>query len=286
MAYVGNSPENETVLRLQARKSFSLGLWIEDQNGTPLNITGCIFRFVARKKVVDADSDDTNNLIANYLGAIQAPTLGYLTFNLQAAELDWKPGEYEYTIVMSDEGFSTVIVAGVIQLEQNTEFSSMGESYSPAAPPSALRVVMRQNASIVVRTGPTLAPGEALFTTEDEKKLDEIYAGKLAEGTTLNADLIPDGLTKVIMTVAERNQLANLSLEWDDILGKPDFGDIITRDAAEFILKGGINATTDFASGEVPNTRLPFVSAMRGIVVGTAAPVAGNPGRITLKYTP
>src|SRR6478736_5544400 len=191
MAYVGNSPESETVLRLQARKSFALGLWIEDNNGNPLDITGCLFRIVARKKVVDADNDDTNNLISNYQGQIQAATLGYLTFNLQAAELDWKPGEYEYSITMSDEGYTTVIVDGVIQMEQNTEFASTTESYAPAAPPTALRVIMRQSASIIVRTGPTLAPGEALFTTEDERKLDEIYAGMLADGATLNADMIP-----------------------------------------------------------------------------------------------
>jgi len=286
MAYVGNSPESETVLRLQARKSFSLGVWIEDQNGKPLDITGCSFRFVARKKVVEADNDDTGNLIANYMGLIQAPTLGYLTFNFQAAELDWTPGEYQYTITLSDAGFSTVIVQGVIQLEQNTEFTSMTESYVPGAPPTALRVVLRENASIIVRTGPTLAPGEALFTVDDERKLDEIYAGKLAEGSTLNADMIPDGTTKVIMTLAERNQLANLSLEWDDIIGKPDFGDIITHDVSEFILKGGINASTDFASGTIPTARLPIVSSQPGMVITTGAPVAGNPGRITLKYTP
>jgi hypothetical protein len=283
--YTGNTPSEEVVLRLMARKSFSLGLWIEDKNGKPLDITGCQIGIVARKRVGSTVIDDSENLITNYLADISAGTLGYAVFSWQATDLDWKPGEYEYAVTLLDQGYSSVILKGPIQLEQNTEFGSLGSTYDPAAPPTSLRVVLRDSKNITVQVGPTLAPGQALFTTDDEKKLDEIYAGKLAEGQTLNADMIPDGVEKVMMTIAERNQLANLSLEWDDIQGKPAFGTASLEDV-EFFVRTGAGAASDIATGTLHKDRVPWVSALNGIVTTTSAPAGGNPGRITLKYTP
>ncbi|QDF16985.1 minor tail protein [Microbacterium phage YellowPanda] len=283
MAYTGNSPVDEVVLRLQARKSFSLGVWVVDSNDKPLDVTGCILRFVARKKVTSGIIDDSGNLVTNSQAIVMAPTLGYFAFNFQAAELNWTPGEYEFAVVLSDEGYTATIIRGVIQLEQNTEFTSIDETFSPAAPPTHLRAIMREGVAIKVRTGAVLSPGEATFTTEDEKKLDELYAGALAEGQTLNADMIPDGMGKVIMTVAERLKLANLVLEWEDIQNKPAFGDIITRDASEFVLKAQGDAG-DIATGILNNNRVPMVMELRGITHGTAAPANGTPNTLYLKH--
>ena len=284
MAYTGNSPVDQVVLRLQARKSFSLGIWIEDDNQRPLDITGCTLRFVARKSVPGSVNDDSGNLVSSSVAAIMAPTLGYAVFSFQAAELDWTPGEYMFSIVLSDSGYSTVVVHGIIQLEQNTEFTSLTETYSLSDPPTALRAIMRESHTIRVRTGPALAPGQATFSIEDEQRLAELYAGAVSDGVALNADLIPDGQAKVMMTVAERLQLANLSLEWDDILGKPAFGDIITRNASEFILKAQGSAT-DIVSGVFNNARVPTVMGLRGISAGTGAPPSGNPNTLYLKYS-
>ncbi|QNN98083.1 minor tail protein [Microbacterium phage Fede] len=283
MTYAGNSPHDEVVLRLQARKSFSFGVWITDQNNRPLDIQACILRFVARKSVPSTVNDDTGNLISNSLAVITAPAAGYAVFSFQASELDWEPGEYQFSITLDDGGYTATIVKGVIQLEQNTEFTSMTEDYVPGPPPTALSVILRNSVTLQVRTGPTLAPGESTFTQADEQKLDEIYAGMLAEGQTLNADLIPDGTGKVIMTVAERLKLANLELAWDDITGKPDFGDIITHDAAEFVTKLGGDAG-DIISGVFNKARIPTVMNLNGISHGTAAPPSGNPNTLYLKH--
>ena len=59
MAYIGNSPTSETVLRLEARKSFALGLYIQDANGRPLDITDASIRLVAKKLPLRAT--DTND---------------------------------------------------------------------------------------------------------------------------------------------------------------------------------------------------------------------------------
>ncbi|QYC53803.1 minor tail protein [Microbacterium phage EugeneKrabs] len=283
MAYTGNSPVDEVVLRLQARKSFSLGVWIADQNDNPLDITGCTLRFVARKSVPSTVIDDGDNLVTNSVAVVNAPTLGYAIFSFQASELDWTPGEYLFAIVLSDEGYSATIVQGHIELEQNTEFTSITETYSPAAPPTHLRALLRDGVALKVRTGPMLKPGEATFTNEDEKKLDELYAGAVAEGQILNADLIPDGLTKVMMTTAERFKLANLTLEWADINGKPDFGDIITHDVSEFVRKTQGDAG-DIVTGVFNNNRIPTVMGLRGISHGTGAPPSGQPNTIYLKH--
>lgn len=287
MSYVTNSPADQVVLRLQARKSFALGLWIQDQNGNPLNISGTTIRLVIRKNVPAGTTNDSGNLIQSSLATLVDAPAGYAKFNLQAAELDEVPGEYLFSIVLSFEGYSSVIVGGLVEIEQNTEFTSITESYSPGAEmATALAVLLRGNTAITVRTGPSLAPGAVTFTYDDEKKLDELYAGAVAEGEVLNADMIPDGLVKVIMTTAERDKLANLEMNWSDIQGKPDFGDIITYDAAQFILKGAVNATTDITAGTIDKARVPFVTALRGIVITTSAPPGGNPGVMYLKYTP
>ena len=287
MSYLSNGPVDQVVLRLMARKSFALGIFVQDQNGNPLDITGCTFHILMRKSIPSTTVDDSGNLIINSTGVIQAPTLGFLRFELQAADLNQAPGEYLFSIVMISDGYSSVLVNGSIELEQNAEFASVGEIYESSETMStALAVVLDGSRSISVRTGPTLAPGEATFSSDDERKLDELYAGAVQDGTILNADLIPDGLAKVMMTVAEREALANLSLEWDDIQGKPNFGSAALLNEEDVILSGQINASDDFGSGVIPKAFLPFVSQSQGVVVTTAAPPGGAPGTLYLKYTP
>jgi hypothetical protein len=281
--YTGNTPQDETILRLQARKSFAFGVWVEDFNGNPLDIVNSSFRMVARKSVPSTVNDDSGNLLTNSHGTVVAAALGFVRFSLQASELDWEPGEYGFTIVISEGGYSAVLVKGTIVLEENAEFTSMTESYIPNDISTALRVALREQVAIYVKTGPTLAPGQATFSIEDEQHLDELYASAVAKGEVLNADLIPDGTTKVMMTTAERNKLANLTLNWTDIQGKPAFGTASLRDEPYFV-RTGAGAASDIVSGTFTNTRIPKVILLQGISEGTAAPASGNPFSIYLKH--
>lgn len=284
MATLGNTPAEETVLRLMARKSFALGLWIRDQNDNPLDIAGVTIRMVVRRKRFVA-TDDSDNLLVNSQADIVAPLEGYAKFSLQASELNYAPGEYLFSIVLEDEGYSSVIVQGTIELDQNTEFSSTNSSYSESGVASALRVLLREQTALVVHTGPTLAPGTSTFTNDMERKLLEIFAGKLAAGETLNADSIPDGILKVLMTIDERNKLANLTLQWDDILGKPTFGTIISHNTEDFVPTGG-GAASDIVSGVFNKARIPKVSGLDGFTSGPGAPSGGAPGDLYFRYTP
>lgn len=286
--YLGNSPLDKTILRLMARKSFQLSLLLQDRNGRPLDITGATIRMVVRKSVPPDVSDDSGNLIMSSLADAPIPEAGLARFSLQASELDEPPGEYLFTIVLVTNGYSVAIVDGVLELLQNTEFDSMGEVYTPdVATVTHLEVKLRNQSVIVVRTGPALAPGQAFFSVEDEKRLDELFAGAVADGQTLNADLIPDGPTKVIMTRDERDQLAaGGSPDWDNITNKPAFGSAATHEHEDYYNKtDGVDGPS-ITSGEIDPDRIPWIVDLNGIVVTTSAPVGGNPGRITLKYTP
>jgi hypothetical protein len=286
--YLGNATEDPVVVRAMARKSFALGLYIQDYNGRPLDINGCVIRIVMRKNVPSSTVDDSANLITNSTAANLAPLVGFARFEFQATDLDHKPGEYMYTVVMIDDtGFSTVLLHGPFELIQNTEFSSLSDTYTTAdAFSQAIAIQLREQSIVQVRTGPTLAPGETTFTFADEQKLDQLYAGALADGQVLNADDIADGLSKVMMTTAERALLAGgLDVAWDDITGKPDFGTAATSNTEDFLAPGGV-AGEDVTSGMVGKDYLPAVVDLNGIVVTTSAPSGGNPGRITLKYTP
>jgi hypothetical protein len=283
MTQLGNSPLQPTMLRLQARKSFALGLWIQDKNENPLSIEGTTISIVMRKKVSNGVSDDSGNLITNSIANLTSPTLGYAVFNLQASDLDHPVSTYIYSITLLDEGYSSTIVWGEIELEQNPEFGSVDDVYTPGGTATALRVILRENTAIRVLTGPTLAPNEATFTHDLEQKLLELYAGALAEGMVLTADWIPDGVAKVIMTVAERAKLLGLTNDWNDLINLPDFGDIITHDVSEFLLPLGVSGL-DITTGEVNKAHLPKLSEHRGFAFGEAVPTLMEDGDMYFQY--
>jgi hypothetical protein len=282
--YLGNSPKDVTVLMLQARKSYALSLFIVDTNRSPLDISGCSFRLVVRKNVPAGTVDDTANLVTNSTATLVQPILGWARFELQASDLDFLAGDYGYSIVMSYQGYTTTIVKGDLQLQQNEEFTSVNETYSiDQALSSSLSVVLWEDQAIEVMTGPTLAPGQAVFTVADRTKLDELYGGAVAAGQTLTADDITDGVTKVMMTLAEREAIANFSTDWADITNKPAFGTASLEDSTAFLPAAGIGADK-VISGVLNNNRVPKVVELRGITAGTAAPASGNPYTLYLKH--
>lgn len=385
------SPAGETLITAEARKSFSFALWIKDHAGRMLDITDCTIRIIVKKPRYKS-ADDTDNLIFNSEADLVSPTHGYARFNLQASDLDHKPGEYPYSIVLWDGGYSSVLAKGVLDLRPNTEFDSSDLTYSPDQPVTAMQVMMRGRVSVEVRAGSTLAPGSTTFLVTDKAKLDSIEAGaqrhipadwsepdpalggiankpllgsaafrdveelsvppggspgemlvKLSSsnyhvgwaqppaggggGTgldphgvgagrvptangangwswelppnniesvngqiglvNLTLDEIPDATDRLAMTAAERTKLSDLTTtpDYSDILNTPDLGSMAERAEDEFIEKGAINASTDFASGTVPSARLPKVSSLPGFSYGTVAPTGGSDGDLYFQYS-
>lgn len=282
---VTNGPRSETILTLQARKSFALGLFITDSKGVPMDITGTSYSIVMRNPRIPAGTvDDSGNLITNAYAEIVDASIGFARFVLQATDLDHDPDEYSFTITMWSQGYSTVIAKGLIVLEQNDEWGSVGETYDiDDLTSSAITAALRDQTVLSVKVGPTLVPGAATFTQEMYNRILTIYAAAAAgvDIGLLTLDDIPDGSEYVRMTPAEKAIIANLTMEWDDINNKPDFGDIITYDITDVLVPGGV-AGSDITSGEVDPDYLPIMSGHRGFTVAEVAPTGGNPGDLYL----
>lgn len=184
MAYLGNSPtKGETVLRLEGRKSFSFGLWIKDPRGAAIDITGCTIRFVMKALPLSAtDTEDETNLVANSEADLVEPEIGYARFDMQATDLDAAAGEYPFAVVLTtQDGYSAVIVKGIVDLLPNVEFASLGTTYIGANPPVSLEVVLRGMTSIEVLVGGMLPPLMGFLSDADKARLDELVVKVLQQ---------------------------------------------------------------------------------------------------------
>jgi hypothetical protein len=178
VTYLGNSPQATTVLRLEARKSFALSVWVRDANGRPLDISDTSLRIAMMKRLPrGTDPGDLTNLLAHITAERVDAVEGLARFHIQAADLNHAPGEYPFAIVMDTNGYSTVAAKGIVDLQQNTEFASINSTYQPSNAPASVTLSVDERSQITLQTGPTLAPGTTSFTDGDKEKLDGIAAG-------------------------------------------------------------------------------------------------------------
>lgn len=160
MTYLGNTPGSAVLLRVEARKSFSLAVWIKDHRGKAADLTGCQMTIVAKPYPMDNESDVTNLLAPNQIASIPVPKLGYAKFDIQAQTLDFTPGEYDYAIVLrTAENYSSVIVKGTLELIENPEHDSVNAQYVSVNPTQTLNVLLQGANSVNVFVGGQLPPG-------------------------------------------------------------------------------------------------------------------------------
>lgn len=182
MARLSNSPQQQLVMDLERRKSYSFRVVIMNADRSPMNLSDCTLRFVMKAASFDDDLFDTTNQIINCEAQIDSPELGEATFSFQAAELDAVPGEYNYTIVMwTKTGFSVVVVKGILNLHPNTESASALHTYSPGSTDGALEITMRGSdvVNIVVNT-----------LTQSTVRQDIVGVGRPDDPSTLEAKSI------------------------------------------------------------------------------------------------
>lgn len=204
MTYLGNTPvPANTVIQLEARKSFSFALRFVDANDRQLDITGCTLTLVVKSQPQDAaDVDDSDNLISNATAELVLPVRGFAMFNLQASDLHHPVGEYPYAIVLrSPAGYSTVVVKGVLEIVANTEFASVLADYDGANTPVSLEVTMRGEHAVDVRIGSILPPGMN-YLTDAERVLIEIATAPA--GGTIGQALV-------------KASSADHDLKWEDV---------------------------------------------------------------------
>jgi hypothetical protein len=164
MVKLSNSPQETTIVRAEARKSFAFGLWLKDGNGNPVPLDDTRFVLNAAK----LDRVGTATLVLTAEADIVGVAEGYACFNLQASALNLAAGEYPFSVTMIAAGYSTVLVKGSLEIIPNTDLSSVGSTYSLANPPQALEVVLRskQDIHIDLASVPSISAAAVLELTD------------------------------------------------------------------------------------------------------------------------
>lgn len=176
MTILSNSPQESTVIEAEARKSLSFGIWLKQLNGAPVDITGASTTFTVGK----VDRYGVSTALLSTTALIQAPTLGYLVVQVQAADTDLKPGIYQFTTTLRMNGYSVVLMKGDFKVLQNTEFSSTGETFFAVNPAQNLEVVLRDQLNVHITLSSILAPNIA--TPSDASDL--AVAGYIADSSS------------------------------------------------------------------------------------------------------
>ena len=182
MARLTNTPQQQLQFDLERRKSYSFRCVLLNADRSPLNLTNCKLRFVMKAREYDDDLYDTTNVIVNHEARILSPEFGEATFAFQASELDVAPGAYNYAIVLwTKDGYSVVVVKGIINLHANTDSASMTRSYTTNSADAALELTLRGNDVVNIVTN-TL--------TKSEARVEIIGTGRPDDSSTLEATTI------------------------------------------------------------------------------------------------
>ena len=182
MARLTNTPQQQLQFDLERRKSYSFRCVLLNADRSPLNLTNCKLRFVLKARVYDEDLFDTTNVIVNHEARILSPEFGEAPFAFQAAELDVAPGAYNYAIVLwTKDGYSVVVVKGIVNLHANTDSASVTKSYTTNSADAALELTLRGNNVVNIVTN-TL--------TKSEARVEIIGTGRPDDSSTLEATTI------------------------------------------------------------------------------------------------
>ena len=182
MARLTNTPQQQLQFDLERRKSYSFRCVLLNADRSPLDLTNCKLRFVMKAREYDDDLYDTTNVIVNHEALILSPEFGEATFAFQAAELDVAPGAYNYAIVLwTKDGYSVVVVKGIVNLHANTDSASITRSYTTNSADAALELTLRGNDVVNIVTN-TL--------TKSEARVEIIGTGRPDDASTLAATTI------------------------------------------------------------------------------------------------
>lgn len=229
MARLSNTPVQQLTLDLERRKSYAFRCILVDVDHRPIDLTDCTLRFVLKQYEYDDDNYDSSNELTNVEATIPSPESGVGQFSFQAAELDGPPGVYNYTIVLwTPDGFSAVIVKGILNLHANTDSLSMSKTYTDLTAGTSLELTLRGNDVVNIVTN-TMSQGVAV---------QEIVAnGRPDERGTLDTTALRQVLNAIDGTLFISLDGAGLGfwawrklqgvwrrtegLQWSDIAAKP-----------------------------------------------------------------
>lgn len=114
---LGNTPRRETNIAVEASKSYVLGLRFIMTDGSPVDLTDAIIRFVATDPPQRGNTE-----VLNLTAVMDQPASGMAQFKFQAADLTLEPGTYAYDVTLvPPSGYSTPILKGFLEVGSNTD---------------------------------------------------------------------------------------------------------------------------------------------------------------------
>lgn len=198
---LSNLPSSETLLRLAARKSFSLEVKLRAVNGSIIPIVeSSAWLAVGKNSRQPSSTDSLFTLQPTFINEDQ----GLLRFDFQASHLDLPPGEYPYEIILESLGYSTIAVHGVIDLEASVDYDAVNGSYTNPASVGTLGITMSKNSltvraeSFAVRGAPgpqgiTGRPGDPFARVEIDYNVDGQIIRLVQDDTETTYTYNPDG---------------------------------------------------------------------------------------------
>jgi len=246
MPYLSNSPQDVTVFEAEARKSFAIGVWLKDSNKNPVDLTDTSTTFTLG--TVDAYGIAT--ALVSVTAIIVAPGLGYMTFNLQADDLDLKPGTYYFTTTLRIQGYSVVLMKGDFKVLQNMEFASVGGTYVGSNPAQNLEVVLRDQSNVHVTLSAALPPNLVIPTDAS----DQAVAGYIVNTSSLTRAALDGIYATDVELVPIKNDIDTLEgivQVHDDWLNCLD--SIVSTISSWYMDSRMINAKGDLIVGRADN---------------------------------
>ena len=144
MATMGNTPRQQLHLNLERRKSYSFLAKLTHADNSLVDLTGCTLTLMVKRDEWDNDNFDHTALLVNKDAVISSPASGEGDFAFQAAELDWDPGEYYHSLILTTaDGFSVVLAKGLLNLLANTESLSMQKRFHGSTATAAAEISLR-----------------------------------------------------------------------------------------------------------------------------------------------
>ena len=144
MATMGNTPRQQLHLNLERRKSYSFLAKLTHADNSLVDLTGCTLTLMVKRDEWDNDNFDHTALLVNKDAVISSPASGEGDFAFQAAELDWDPGEYYHSLILTTaDGFSVVLAKGLFNLLANTESLSMQKRFHGSTATAAAELTLR-----------------------------------------------------------------------------------------------------------------------------------------------
>lgn len=220
MVTLGNSPRSQTPITLEARKSFSLGMYFRNINDNPIDITD-------DELTLAIATVRGNDPVLSAVAVMVDPEEGYARFDFQADDLDLPIAIYNYSITLVNEGYSGIIVKGELELLQNTSDVGLGEEYTFDQPPINLaiklhsynRIYVTVDRTVVGSAGPAGPPGP-----------------EGPEGPAGSGASDPDvaGYVDDVSVSETRRAVLNLTGRGEPIVNHGAVGDGVTSDLAAF----------------------------------------------------